>query len=84
MANEKNINSRIQQKHDIEENWLKAINFIPKAGEVIIYDPDGNYSYARMKIGDGTTIVTSLPFTLDVILSDAKAYIDDAILNGEW
>ena len=82
------IRGRQVQKHDIEANWIKAGDaenpFIPKNGEIIIYDPDDNYSYARMKISDGTTIITSLPFTLDVILSDAKAYIDDAILNGEW
>lgn len=62
MANEKNINSRIQHKHDTEANWNKAINFIPKAGELIIYDPDENYVYSRIKIGDGVTIVTNLPF----------------------
>ena len=50
---EKNINSRIQQKHDIESNWLKAINFIPKQGELIVYDIDENHGYERIKIGDG-------------------------------
>lgn len=62
MANEKNINCRVQHKHDVEENWLKAINFIPKIGEIIIYDADNTYTYSRMKIGDGTTYVNNLPF----------------------
>lgn len=61
---EKTLNTRIQQKHDIEANWLKATNFIPKVGEIIVYDADDNYPYARTKIGDGTTTVINLPFTV--------------------
>lgn len=38
--NEQIFNTRIQQKHDIEANWLNANNFIPKQGELIIYDAD--------------------------------------------
>ena len=60
---EKNINTRIVHKHDTEENWNKATNFIPKAGEIIIYDPDATYAVARQKVGDGTTKVSELPFT---------------------
>lgn len=62
MANEKVFQSRIQLKHDIEENWSKATNFIPKVGEIIIYDIDENNSIARFKIGDGITNINSLPF----------------------
>jgi hypothetical protein len=28
--NEKMFNTRIQNKHDTEANWKKAINFVPK------------------------------------------------------
>ena len=59
---EKNISSRIIHKHDIENNWNKATNFIPKAGEIIVYDRDETYNYERFKIGDGVTTVTALPF----------------------
>lgn len=59
---EKNIKSRIVHKHDIESNWNKATNFIPKQGEIIIYDIDSNHTYERIKIGDGTTKVNNLPF----------------------
>ena len=62
MANEKQINSRIIHKHDTEENWLKATNFIPKQGEIIIYDIDSNHSIERFKIGDGTTTINDLLF----------------------
>ena len=58
---EKNIKARIVHKHDIEANWLKS-SFIPKQGEMIVYDVDSTYSYERVKIGDGVTNVSSLPF----------------------
>lgn len=49
--------ARIILKHDIAENWSKAVNFIPLAGEIIIYDDLG-----RFKIGNGITLVNLLPF----------------------
>lgn len=64
MANDK---GRIIHKHDTEENWKKAINFIPQMGEIIIYDIDNNYSYQRMKIGDGIHTVSALPFYLESV-----------------
>ena len=83
---EKLIKTRIVQKHDIESNWNKATNFIPKQGELIIYDKDTTHSYERFKIGDGSTVVTSLPFATDATLAqagkaaDAKA-VGDALTN---
>jgi hypothetical protein len=66
------IHRRIVHKHDTEENWIKAKNFIPLKGELIIYDVDENNTYERMKIGDGVfnadtglmegTNVNDLPF----------------------
>ena len=61
---EKTLNTRIINKHDIEANWLKATTFVPKIGEIIVYDADENYSHARIKIGDGNTKVNDLPFSL--------------------
>ena len=88
---EKNIKSRIIHKHDVEANWLLAVNFTPKQGEIIIYDIDDNYTYERFKIGDGISNVNDLPFagennsiTLDTTLTqegmaaDAKA-VGDAL-----
>lgn len=62
---EKNINTRIIHKHDTEANWNLATNFIPKQGELIVYDKDSAYNYERFKIGDGVTNVNSLPFATD-------------------
>lgn len=81
MANEKNMNSRIQHKHDIEANWLKATNFIPKVGELIIYDPDNNYSYSRFKIGDGITLVNNLAFAVENINLEDYALAADVEAN---
>ena len=62
---EKKIKSRIVHKHDTETNWSKATNFIPKQGEIIVYDIDETHAYERFKIGDGTSLVTALPFVND-------------------
>lgn len=75
------IHTRIQHKHDLEKNWNAAADFIPLAGEIIIYDkevtesgdidisklPDRDYAYAydRMKIGDGSSLLSDLPFIAD-------------------
>ena len=60
---EKNFNNvRIVNKHDTETNWQKATGFIPKQGELIVYDIDENYDYERIKIGDGVQNVNDLPF----------------------
>lgn len=70
------LNVRIVQKHDTQANWDKATNFIPKIGEIIVYDADDNYPYARTKIGDGVTTVGNLPFAVPEILNTN-------IVNGE-
>ena len=59
---EKKLLGRIVHKHDVQSNWEKATAFIPMKGEIIVYDIDDNYSYERFKIGDGKTLVSSLPF----------------------
>ena len=61
---ENRINTRMTQKHDIEANWTKASNFIPKAGEIIVYDPDENYNFSRIKVGDGVKYVNNLEFIM--------------------
>ena len=73
MANETQIYGHIKNKHDLEVNWLKAVNFTPKDGELIVYEaetesdllPAGRterYTTPRLKIGDGKTNVNDLPF----------------------
>ena len=70
MATEnKKLNGRLQLKHDTEANWLKAVNFIPLAGEMIIYDAD-DVNSVRVKIGDGATKVNDLPFYNEKVQGD--------------
>ena len=58
----KTFKGRTQNKHDTEANWKVAANFKPLAGELIIYDKDNAHSTPRFKVGDGSTLVSDLPF----------------------
>lgn len=80
---EKQINGRVLLKHDSEVNWAKATNFIPKAGEAIIYDPDETHTEPRIKIGDGVNVVGNLPFFVPYLTNDEIDEIcGSAILEG--
>lgn len=45
-------------KKDTLENWRKAKNFVPKQGEIIMYQEIPT----TFKLGDGVTKVNDLPF----------------------
>lgn len=62
---EKQMLTRVQHKHDIEANWEKAKTFIPKNGEIIVYDADETHLRPRIKIGDGIKTVGNLDFITD-------------------
>ena len=89
------VNTRIQHKHDTEAHWASATNFKPLEGEIIFYDKEtvdseGNqsiiYGYG-MKIGDGTNLLSELPFiyyglndintALEAILSLQNEYLPE-------
>lgn len=74
---EKNIKSRIIHKHDVEANWILATNFTPQKGELIVYDIDDNYTYERIKMGDGVQNVNDLPFVDEALRTELLAQIDD-------
>lgn len=76
----KEVKARMQQKHDIEANWLKAVDFIPLAGEIIVYDADENFNQVRFKIGDGETNVNDLPFVQSSGSSPNLDQIVDAVI----
>jgi hypothetical protein len=79
---EKTLNTRIVHKHDVELNW-NLTDFVPKQGELIIYDADENYNYERLKIGDGKTAVVNLPFTDETfIISSAKVTHGESTLDN--
>lgn len=72
MTNEKIIKARQVQKHDTEENWLKAENFVPKAGEIIIYDADQNNESPRIKVGDGKSNILKLPYASESLIRQGE------------
>ena len=69
------MKKQITLKHDIAANWEKAINFIPKADELILYDgvmENGVYiEVPRLKQGDGKTKLNDLPF-LETLSENSK------------
>ena len=62
------LNLRLIHTHDTEAHWNSLEDFIPKAGEVIVYDTDELFSYERFKLGDGVTKLKDLPFTVENII----------------
>ena len=67
---EKVSKARITLKHDTAANWGLVPNFIPKMAEAIVYEPDSEHSEARIKIGDGTTPISTLPFVVKPLTND--------------
>jgi hypothetical protein len=97
LANAKTVNTRIQNKHDLEVNWKKAVGFIPLAGELVIYDKEvdaaGNilelpkgrttaFTYERIKVGDGVTAISDLPFAFSTAFSGTRAEYTAAYNTG--
>ena len=90
---QKQINARLIQKNGLESEWNLATNFIPMKGEIIVYNPDDNYNYARFKIGDGITLVNDLPFLIPETTSETSGLPEVSaadngsflrVVNGEW
>ena len=70
MIDNKTIGARIIHTHDVEMNCKASKNFVPKLGELIIYDPDIINTNVRFKFGDGKTTVNELPFALDATFDE--------------
>ena len=73
---EKIFDTRIITKHETEEQWLQASDFIPFKGEFILYDIDATHSEPRIKIGDGVTPISTLPFYGEGTLSNNMVWED--------
>ena len=67
------VKARYEQKHDVEANWKKAVDFVPRAGEIIVYDPDAKNQQTRLKMGNGRNRVNDLPFYVDAITQELVA-----------
>lgn len=81
------LSARIINSHDTEENWSKLTTFIPKSGEIIFFEPDVNCNYVRLKLGDGKTLLSDLPFNNDAMLDgvikleDEVGYLDSGNIS---
>ena len=67
------IKSNAVVKVDTEENWKKAINYIPDNFTILVYTYD--LESPKVKIGDGVHKVNDLPF-----LTDRKVVGDTLVL----
>lgn len=80
------MNARISQLHKTEAGWAEVQAkyeshneaFVPRSGELIVYEPDERYEYARLKIGDGETALQDLPFLAEAIFSSLATKTIDA------
>ena len=70
MTKEPNMLARISQLHKTEGQWAVLTDFVPMKGEFIIFDPDMQHKYARLKIGDGITKLIDLPFFINDNIND--------------
>lgn len=79
----KTLSARVIHMHDVEANWNKLPTFIPKQGEVIVYDPDETHTYPRFKIGDGKTTLVNLPFGAENALDGVIQWDNDfGLIDG--
>lgn len=67
--------------HASQAEWEHAAleGYVPKQGELIVYDIDEDYNYERFKIGDGVTVVGNLPFYFEEEISAIKAELKNKV-----
>lgn len=76
------MKARISQLCKTEAEWAALHDFVPLAGEVIIFSPDKQYKYARAKVGDGKTKLRDLPFFIDSSIKDFMASHYGTVLDA--
>lgn len=64
------MKARMSQLHKTEAEWLQLKDWKPEIGELIVYDPDENYNYSRIKVGDGQKTLHELPFYVEAAFED--------------
>lgn len=77
------MKARVSHLHRTEAEWLKLTNWKPEAGELVIYDPDETYKYARIKVGDGVTLLHDLAFFVqEAVETSLKVHKFSEIIDG--
>lgn len=78
------MKARISQLHRTEAEWQKFSNWIPAAGELVVYDPDDQHPYARIKVGDEKHTLEELDFFIDSAIEEVLKQVrfEDSIDGG--
>jgi hypothetical protein len=78
------MKARISQLHMTEVEWRQYYDWIPEAGELVVYDPDSNYPYARIKIGDGIRPLKELDFFINSTITEIlkQTRFEDTVDGG--
>lgn len=78
------MKARISQLHKTEVEWKKYSNYILEPGELVIYDPDENYPYSRIKVGDGQRTLGELDFFVTSAIEELLKQVrfEDSIDGG--
>lgn len=78
------MKARISQLHMTEAEWQKFSGWIPEPGELVVYDSDRSYAYARIKVGDGKRTLGELDFFITSAIEDMLKQVrfEDSIDGG--
>ena len=78
------MKARISQLHMTATDWHKYSQWVPEAGELIVYDPDTEHPYARIKVGDGKRKLNELDFFIDSAIAEILKQVrfEDSIDGG--
>lgn len=77
-----NMKARICQLHKTESEWNKLPDFVPLCGEFIVFDPDRQHRFTRLKVGDGITKLQKLSFLIDPAIDDFIESHCDKIIDA--
>ena len=74
------MNTRIKLKRDTTENWNNARDFIPLAGEVIVYTDYETKTYTVQEYGETVTKTVNIP---NIKIGTGNAYVQDLAFVDE-
>ena len=77
-----NMRARVSQLCKTEAEWNSLFDFVPFKGEVIVFSPDEQFNYTRLKVGDGVTLLRKLPFFIESSINDFINNKFDMILDA--
>lgn len=80
-TNQLTIKGIVIPQHKTAADW-ETSDYVPAAGEKIVYDADDTIAYTRVKHGDGEKLAKDLPFTADPTVKDWAR--QDTVPNGIW